>query len=231
MKAPASFSTSNQRDLNSKCTGVNVLSLHSYEVNNASSAQGALILANAINDATRKNIPIAFNALVLHAIESSAQTLSTTLATINSACPLTGFINAAKMASSLANLEQDKFTENNGQPIEWQNINDIRALTPLKNAYVDQSKRLLANDGTTLVTSISEALTELSTLKTQRDNRLSETSFSEATLGININDITASNAANLASSIKALGNNDLHWAYVVFVGSVDELTAIKELFL
>lgn len=232
MKLPASFTTSSQSDLTAKCTPISLLVLHSYEsTSQLSAAQGSALLANAISDSTRQSKPTSFNALVLYAIETSASKLASTLATVNSACPLTGFINAQKMAASFVSLEQDKFIANNGQNIEWQRLNDIRTLKPIKNAYGDKSKALLANDGTNLVTTIDDALAEASSLKTERDNRLSQTSFNGQALNLEVKEFSATNAANLASNIKTLGNNDLHWAYVVFVGSVSELTTLKELFL
>ena len=232
MQLPASFNVSSQSELSAKCTPVSVLALHSYEsASRVSAAQGSLLLANAISDSTRQSKPSAFNALVLYVIENSASKLVNTLATVNSACPITGFINAEKMAASFASLEQDKFIANIGQNIEWQVLNDIRTLKPIKNAYGDKSKALLANDGTSLVTTIDNALAEANSLKAARDNRLSQTNFVAQSLNLEVKEFSASNAANLASSIKTLGNNDLHWAYVVFVGSVSELTALKELFL
>ena len=232
MQLPASFTTSSQGDLTAKCTTVSVLALHSYEnTRKVSAAQGSILLANAISDSTRQSKPSGFNALVLYAIENSASKLSTTLATVNSACPLTGFIKAEKMAASFASLEQDKFTANKGQHIEWQVVKDIRSLKPLSHAYADKSKALLTADGTNLVTTITNALTEVISLKAERDNRLSQTSFSGQALKLIVKEFSATNAANLANNIKTLGNNDLHWAYVVFVGSSSELTVLKELFL
>ena len=232
MQLPASFTTSSQSELSEKCTAINVLALHSYEnASRVSAAQGSLLLANAISDSTRQNKPSAFNAVVLYAIETSAPKLANSLATVNSACPLTGFINAQKMAASFASLEQDKFNLNKGQNIEWQSLSDIRALKPLNFAYADKSKALLANDGTSLVTTIDDALSELTSLKTARDSRINQTSFVAENLNLKLKEFSATNAANLASKVKTLGNNDLHWAYVIFVGSTSELTVIKELFL
>jgi len=232
MQLPASFTTSSQSDLTAKCTPVSVLALHSYDnTNQLSAAQGSTLLANAISDSTRQNKPSEFNALALYAIENSAIKLAVKLAAVNSACPVTSFITAEKMAASFASLEQDKFTANKGQHIEWQVVKDIRALKPLNYAYVDKSKALLAIDGTSLITTIADALTEVTSLKAERDTRLSQTSFNGQALNLEVKEFSASNAANLAFNIKALGNNDLHWAYVVFVGSESELTALKELFL
>jgi hypothetical protein len=232
MKLPASFTTSSQSELNEKCKSVNVLALHSYETaNRVSAAQGSTLLANAISDITRQSKPSGFNALVLYAIENSASKLSTTLAAVNSACPLTGFIKAEKMAASIDSLEQDKFTDNKGQCIEWQVVKDIRSLKPLSQAYVDKSKALLTADGTGLITTIEDALTEVTSLKAERGNRISQTSFNGQVLNLLMKELSASNTAKLASNIKTLGNNEMHWAYVVFVGTETELIAIKELFL
>jgi len=42
--------------------------------------------------------------------------------------------------------------------------------------------------------------------------------------------ISASSARSLADSIKRLGDNNKHWAFMLFVGSDNELTLVKELF-
>ena len=98
-------------------------------------------------------------------------------------------------------------------------------------AFNDASLALVNDEGTSLITDIDTALADCETLKSERGNRLTETLFTASSLSINVKNFTANSARSLADAIKSLGDNDMHWAFLAFVGSSDEINPIKELFV
>lgn len=232
MQLPASLSGA-RTQLNDQCTAVNTISLHSYQTATpVSAAQGAALLAQAVNDTSRTFRPTSFNAIGLFAIEKTASALVDTLQTVNQACPLKPFVEAQRIASSLASLDEHKMQLPVGgeQSIEWHPMPDLRTVPALNTAFNDSSKSLLLDEGTALVTDIDTAMDELKTLKINRDTRIAQTQFVAASLPIETTVITASSARSLADSIKRLGDNNMHWAFMFFVGSDSEIKLVKELF-
>jgi hypothetical protein len=233
MQFPASFDTK-RAELESICKQVNTIALHSYETATAiSSAQGAILLANAIEDTSRLLRPSNWHAVVLIAFADKPAALSTKLKTINEHCPLSHFVEAQRFAESLATLEQHKMQLPSGseQSIEWQPIDDCRSISALNAAFNDASLALVKNEGTSLITDIDSVLTECETLKSDRDNRLAKTLFIASNLSIEAKSFTANSARSLADAVKSLGDNNMHWAFCAFVGSSDEVQPIKELFV
>lgn len=198
-----------------------------------SAAQGAALLARAVSDTSRTFRPSRFNAVGLFVIEQTAAALASTLQTLNQACPLKVFVEAQRIASSVASLDDEKMQLSTGseQSIEWQSMPDVRAVPALNTAFNDVSKSLLLGEGTALVTDIDTAMSQLKTLKADRDARIAQTDFVSTSLPIETIVISASNARALADSIKSLGDNNMHWAFIFFVGSDSEITLVKELFV
>jgi len=233
MKYPVSLSGANRAQLISQCTAVNTISLHSYQTATLiSAAQGAALLAKAVIDTSRTCRPTSFNAVGLFIIEKTAVALANSLRQVNQACPLQSFVEAQRIANSLSSLDEDKMQLPLGdeQSIEWHPMPDVRSVPALNTAFNDASKSLLLSEGVALVTDIDSAMSELKTLKTKRDSRIAQTQFVAASLPIETTVISASSARSLADSIKRLGDNNKHWAFMLFVGSDNELTLVKELF-
>ena len=70
MQFPASFQAQRSA-LESLCNQVSLISLHSYETASAvSSAAGAVLLADAVQDTSRRFRPEAWNAVILYAMGS-----------------------------------------------------------------------------------------------------------------------------------------------------------------
>lgn len=233
MKYPVSLSGANRSQLISHCTAVNTISLHSYQTATPiSAAQGAALLARAVNDTSRTFRPTSFNAVGLFVIEKTSLALASSLQSVNQACPLQPFFEAQRIASSLSSIDDDKMQLSLGseQSIEWHPMQDVRSVPALNTAFNAASKSLLLNEGTALVTDIDTAMGELKTLKSSRDARIAQTKFTAASLPIETTVINASSARSLADSIKRLGDNNKHWAFMLFVGSDSELKLVKELF-
>ena len=132
----------------------------------------------------------------------------------------------------MASIDEDKMQLPVGgeQSIEWQPMPDVRSVPALNAAFNDTSKSLLLDEGTALVTDIDTAMSQLKTLKADRDLRIGQTDFVAASLPIETMVINASSAKGLADNIKRLGDNNMHWAFIFFVGSDSEITLVKELF-
>lgn len=230
MQLPPSFNT--QRDLlNTLLKDVSVLTLHSYMTASLiSSAQASTLLADALIDTTRIDRPNDWHALVLSLSAATSNQLNSQLTTFNDKCPIPVFMQAAAFAKSLNTLDTDKMIlPTTEQSIEWQKLNDCRFIPVLAKAFNDSSLALVADEGRHLITDIDSELTNLATLKSQRDQRLTNTLF-ETTANLTVNDLNASSATSLSQQIKSLGNNDKHWAYCCFVGSTEQIKPIKELF-
>jgi len=230
MKSPYS---GDRQAIVSSCLPVNTISLHSYQTaTEISAAQGAALLADAVNDSSRTFRPARFNAVGLFVIEKTASALAGKLQLINQACSLKAFIEAQRIASSLVSLDEDKMQLPVGgeQSIEWQPMPDVRSVTGLSTAFNDASKSLLLNEGTSLVTDIDTAIGELKTLKAARDIRIGQSDFVAASLPFETIMINANSARSLADNIRQLGDNNMHWAFMFFVGSENEIKLVKELF-
>lgn len=233
MNFPACFNTS-RTNLENLCNKLNTIALHSYETATAvSSAAGSVLLANAIQDVSRRYRPASWHAVVLYAIADKSDSLSSTLKTINEHCPLKVFVEAQRFAESLAVIELQKMQQPTGleQSTEWQQMKDCRAVPALATAFNDASLALVSDESKNHVTGIDGAMAELTMLKAERDSRLTRTLFPAAGLDIEAVSFNTSSARSLADSIKSLGDNNMHWAYFAFVGSNDELQPVKELFL
>ncbi|MDO6426246.1 hypothetical protein Q4489_04440 [Thalassotalea sp. 1_MG-2023] len=232
MQFPPSFNT-DRNGLAGKTTAINSISLNSYETPTAlSSAKGALLLAKSIEDLTRQQRPTSWNALVLYAIAEKPEQLAEKLETINEKCPLMPFINAQQYAQSLSTINEDKTTPSTGneQSREWQQQADNRAIPALNDAYNDASLALVESESQNVITTLDNAITEAETLKAERDIRLAQTKFNAVSTSIKTQSITANSARGLANAIKKIGNNQMHWAYIVYTGSTSELQPITELF-
>ena len=231
MKLPASFNTQSRAALNAACADIHIIALNSYQTPSLiTAAAGSQLLAKAINDATRQQRPNAFNAVILSCSAPSAAGLSSKLTAFNTLCALPVFTHAQQHASSLSTLDTDKMRlPTTEQSIEWQHVNDCCALPALANAFVDKSKQMVNDEGVQLITDINAALTDTEQLKAARNNRLTETTF-QAGANLTVTHSNAQSARALAQQIETLGNNDMHWAYCVFVGSGDNIQTIKELF-
>lgn len=232
MQLPASLSGARSQ-LNDLCSGVNTISLHSYQTATpVSAAQGAALLAQAVSDTSRTFRPTSFNAVGLFVIEKTASKLASTLQTVNQACPLKTFVEAQRIATSMANLDEHKMQlpTGNEQSIEWHPMPDVRTVPALSTAFNDASNSQLLDEGTALVTDIDTAMGELKTLKSSRDTRIAQTDFIAANLPLETTVIAASSARGLADSIKRLGDNNMHWAFMFFVGNDSEIKLVKELF-
>jgi hypothetical protein len=230
MRSP--YSGDRQAIVNS-CLPVNTISLHSYQTaTSISAAQGAALLAQAVNDISRTFRPVSFNAVGLFVIESTALALASKLQTVNQVCSLTAFVEAQRIASSMVSLDDHKMQLPVGgeQSIEWQPMHDVRSVTALRTAFNDASKSLLLNEGKALVSNIDTAIGELRALKADRDTRIVQSDFVVASLPIETTLINANSARSLADNIRQLGDNNRHWAFMFFVGSDNDIKLIKELF-
>lgn len=232
MQKPVSLSGTRAK-LNEACTEVNTMSLHSYQsATSISAAQGAALFAQAVNDTSRSFRPTNFNAVGLFVTEKTASALASKLQLVNQACPLKPFVEAQRIARSMATLDDHKMQLPVGgeQSIEWHPMPDVRTVPSLNTAFDDASKSLLLGEGTALVTDIDTAMGELKTLKSNRDTRIAQTDFAAASLPIEVTVIIANSARGLGDSIKRLGDNNKHWAFMFFVGRDSEIKLVKELF-
>lgn len=233
MQSPISFNAQ-RSELEALCSQVNSLALHSYQTASLmDSSQGAVLLANAIQDTSRTQRPDNWHAVVLYATANKAELLASQLLGFNAVCPLKALLEAQRFTDSLTSLEQHKMQVPKGyeQSLEWQVLDDCRAVPALSNAFNDASLALVNDEGTSLITSIDDALSELTVLKSNRDERLTNTKFAGQSLDIKMANFTGNNASGLANSIKQLGDNNMHWVFLVFVGSSNEIKPIKELFI
>jgi len=196
-------------------------------------AEGAVLLANAIKDESRQFRPTDFNALVLWVNSDSPNGLAKQLAVINDYCPLTGFVECERYSASLATLESDKLTRPQGseQSIEWTVLNDKRYIPALKRQYQADSLVQVNDQGKALISDIDSALAECKQLKNLRDMRLTATEFTPINTGLNCISISANSAKGLADKLQGLGDDKAYWAFCAFVGSSSELEPVKEVFL
>jgi len=196
-------------------------------------AEGALLLASAIQDESRQFRPAAFNALVLWVSSDSPNDLAKQLAAINDYCPFTGFVESARYAASLATLESDKLTRPQGseQSLEWTVFNDERYIPALKRQYQADSLVQVNDQGKALISDIDSALAECKQLKGLRDTRLTATKFNPINTGLHCISISANSAKGLADKLQGLGDDNAYWAFCAFVGSSHELEPVKGLFL
>jgi len=230
MQLPTSFNK--QREpLNTLLKDVAALTLHSYMTASLiSSAQASELLADALIDTTRIDRPNDWQALVLSLSAATSNQLNSQITPFNDKCPIPVFMQAAAFAKSLNTLDTDKMIlPTTEQSIEWQKLNDCRFIPALTKAFNDKSLALVADEGRQLITDIDSELSSLVTLKAQREQRLTNTTFEVGT-NLTVNNFNANSGASLAQQIKSLGNNDKHWAYCCFVGSTEQLKPIKELF-
>lgn len=231
MQIPNSFNTQSREALNAACTQLHVIALNSYQTPSLiTAAAGSELLAAAVKDATRQHRPSAFNAVILSCSVSSPAKLASLLSEFNQHCPLAVFTHASDHALSLSTLDTDKMRlPTTEQSIEWQQFNNCCAVPALAAAFNDKSLLLVSDEGVNLITDINTALTETAQLKAQRDQRLTNTSFTAAA-NLTVTNSNAQSARALAQQIQTLGNNDKHWAYCAFVGSSENINTIKELF-
>ncbi|WP_249185295.1 hypothetical protein [Moritella sp. 5] len=159
--------------------------------------------------------------------------LAKQLAAINDYCPLTGFVESARYAASLATLDADKLTRPQGteQSIEWTVLSDERSIPALKRQYHATSLALVNDQGQALISDIDSALAECKQLKSLRNVRLTATEFNPINTGLNCISISANSAKGLADKLQGLGDDKAYWAFCAFVGNSSELEPIKEVFL
>jgi hypothetical protein len=199
---------------------------HSYQVPAAlTSAAGASAIATAIKDKTRSDKPKEFNALVLCAISTSASGLQKQLKSINTHCAIPAFLTAARYASAEQTLKQDQFAELSGQSLEWSKITTNTLPLVAKKTHADALAKV-NEQGKNLITTIDDVLAQAQQLKSDRDRRLNTESLPVVT--IKKHSMSASSANTLAQSISQLGDNNMHWAFAVFVGAQNELDKISE---
>lgn len=193
---------------------------------------GAGVLANAIDDSTRTFAPTSFNALVVWVSGSSDSAFARNLEAINNLCPMSIFVTAARYGASLATIENDKFESVpvRAQSLEWCLLDSALSIPNLSNAYYDNSRSLLLDEGKMFTGSIDDELAALEQLKAVRDERLSNTLFKSGQHGLNTAYFSASNAQQLASNVAQLGDSNRAWAFVAFVGESDALQVVRELF-
>ena len=234
MQTPDSFKQNTRSELLSQLQSLHCIGLHSYELPTVLGAiAGISFLSDAILDNTRQQRPSDWHAVLLFSTADKPEDLAKKLASINELCPLKTFVEAERFANSFETLDKHKMRlpTDTEQSFEWQVLSDCLSLPALSDAFNDASQALIANEGTTLISDIDISLAELIGLKLSRDNRLTQTSFEGTALDIETMYFTANSASNLAGQIKALGDNNKHWAYLFFVGSADEIKPLKELFL
>jgi len=196
-------------------------------------AEGAALLASAIKDESRRFRPTDFNALVLWVSSDSPTDLAKQLAAINDYCPLTGFVECARYATSLATLATDKVTRSKGteQSVEWTVFNDKRYVPALKRQYHAASLALVNDQGQELISDIDSAMTECQALKRKRDAHLAKAVFNPINTGLNCMKINANTSKGLADKLQGIGDDKAYWAFCAFVGSTDELEPMKDVFL
>ena len=195
--------------------------------------EGAVLLANAIKDESRQFRPADFNALVLWISCDSPKDLAKRLAPVNEYCPLTGFVESGRYATSLATLDSDKITRPQGseQSIEWTVFSDKRSIPTIKRQYKADSLAQVNILGQALVTDIDSAVEECKQLKILRNARLTATEFNPINTGLNCISISANTAKGLADKLQGLGDDKAYWAFCALVGTSSELEPMKELFL
>ncbi|MCG7567062.1 hypothetical protein MHM95_12305 [Pseudoalteromonas sp. CnMc7-15] len=234
MQYPNSFNSASTRAaLQGACTEVHALALHSYEVaKQDTSASGAMQLAKAVRDLSRRERPTQWRALVLYITAPSPTSLHQALDSVNTACPLPVFITAARYARSLSDLTRHKMTLPTGheQSIEWQTLSDACHVPGLSRAYQVASTKLIKGEGQNSVGSIDEELAALGEQKAARDARIDSCSFDAAQLGLRTKAITATSARSLADALERLGDNHTHWAFQVYVGRQQAIAPLVELF-
>ncbi|WP_026111170.1 hypothetical protein [Pseudoalteromonas ruthenica] len=212
---------------------VHALALHSYEVaKQDTSASGAMQLAKAVRDLSRRERPTQWRALVLYITAPFPASLHQALQSVNAACPLPVFITAARYARSLSDLTRHKMTLPTGyeQSIEWQTLSDACHVPALSRAYQVASTKLIKGEGQNSVDSIDEELAALGEQKAARDARIDSCSFDAAQLGLRTKAITATSARSLADALERLGDNHVHWAFQVYVGRQQAIAPLVELF-
>ena len=196
-------------------------------------AEGAALLANAIKDESRQFKPTDFNALILWTSADSPNDLAKKLAPVNAYCPLAGFVECERYATSLATLAIDKVTRSKGteQSVEWTVFNDKRYLPAFKRQYHATSLALVNDQGQGLVSDIDSAMTECQALKRKRDARLAKAVFNPINTGLNCINISANTSKGLADKLQGIGDDKAYWAFCAFVGSTHELEPMKDVFL
>ncbi|WP_299002302.1 hypothetical protein [uncultured Shewanella sp.] len=205
------------------------ISHHSYAPSSgATSAQGFLSLSHGLNDLSRSQRPEQFNALLVYTSSKHAEKLASNLTAINAYCPLPVFLEAARFAVSWSTLESDKMQCGLAcsQSLEWRHIADERALLPLAQQYHDMGLSQVNDVGKNLISDIDGALAELESLKTARDERLTQFTFTPLNHGVNVEQLSAASARGLAEQIKARGDNNPHWVQCLFVGDENELSQL-----
>ncbi|TMP88507.1 hypothetical protein CWC05_03500 [Pseudoalteromonas ruthenica] len=234
MQYPNSFNSAGTRAaLQGACMKVHALALHSYEVaKQDTSASGAMQLAKAVRDLSRRERPLHWHALVLYITAPSPASLNQALESVNTACPLPVFITAARYARSLSDLTRHKMTFPTGheQSLEWQTLSDACHVPALSRAYQVASTKLIKDEGQNSVGSIDEELAALGEQKAARDARIDSCSFDAAQLGLRTKAITATSARSLADALERLGDNHVHWAFQVYVGRQQAIAPLVELF-
>ncbi|RZG05498.1 hypothetical protein EXT48_08155 [Pseudoalteromonas sp. CO348] len=213
--------------LNRQIKTLHKLSHYSYQTSRTmTSAAGAAELAEAVQDETRIDSPNSWDGLLLYSSGQTAKALKSKLENFNQSCPIADFIHTAAYAESLTTVEQDKFTITNGQSLEWQTLTTT-SLKPLSLQWLNDSKRLINDEGTTLITSIDNAMTETEKLKAERNYRLNP-SEAHIVTRLNAELIKASSRGSLAQAITRYGNNDEHWVFVLLVGNFESLSIVKD---
>ena len=184
---------------------------------------GAVLLAKAIKDDSRIDKPSTYNGLLLSISSTEPAALSSQLETINEYCPIPELITCQNYAQSLSTLEQDKFTIYEGQSLEWRE----QSLKPLQQKQIAEELAEVAEQGSGLITSIDDALSQACELKTTRNERLNQP-FTPQSTGIDKRILNAGSADALARQVGQLGDDSPYWAFCLFVGELSELNKIKE---
>ncbi len=188
---------------------------------------GAQLLASAIKDDSRTDLPTSYDGLLLSISANEPMVLASKLSAINEYCPIPEFIACAQYASSQSILEKTKLTTYDGQSIEWQ-INTLQNLLPLREQLIADELATVNESGKQLIITIDDALTQTAELKTARDERLNQAQFTAQSSGVDVQLITAGTAKQLADSVANKGNDHSYWALCLFVGEQGELNQIKE---
>ena len=187
---------------------------------------GAVLLAKAIKDDSRIDKPSSYNGLLFSLSATTPAALSSQLETINDYCPIPELVTCQHYAQSLSTLEQDKFTTYEGQSLEWRE-HSLQSLKPLQQKQIAEELAEVAEQGRSLITSIDDALTQASELKTACNERLNQP-FAPQSTGIDKRILIAGSADALARQVEQMGDDSLYWAFCLFVGELSELNKIKE---
>ncbi len=234
MNFPPSFNASSRAQLHAKVNALSSMTLCSYELSESNtSAMGTKLLANAVQDLSRANRPTNFDCMLLMVSQPSAAKLANVLSANNQHFAHAGFEKAQRIAQSLAKIDKHQFAQPFGseQSIEWHALETCLAITAQANAFNVASTKLINDEGKALVGSIDSELSNLQTLKSQRDSKLNAVQFEAASLSLTAKYFSASNARKLAAQLERAGDNNQHWAIVLFVGDATALQPIKEMFL